>query len=130
MLNGQGSNGENEFAEMEFINLTVVTSNEPYGVYDGSNPFFDGRTTPRFGLQKGGVHSGHVQTTIRDPFCLPNDGVGKGKCQVTDSSYDLSCRLLRRIFFLFSFLFLFLFSLFFSFLFLFLFCVQVALIDF
>ncbi|CAA6654177.1 unnamed protein product [Spirodela intermedia] len=81
MLNGQGSNGENEFAEMEFINLTVVTSNEPYGVYDGSNPFFDGRATPRFGLQKGGVHSGHVQTGIRDPFCLPDNGVGKGKCQ-------------------------------------------------
>uniref|UniRef100_A0A7N0T2J5 Inosine/uridine-preferring nucleoside hydrolase domain-containing protein n=2 Tax=Kalanchoe fedtschenkoi TaxID=63787 RepID=A0A7N0T2J5_KALFE len=71
--------GENEFAEMEFMNLTVVTSNEPYGISDGSNPFFDGRSVPKFHLQKNGVHSGHVQTGINDPFCIGKDG--KGKCQ-------------------------------------------------
>uniref|UniRef100_A0A1D1XU50 Pyrimidine-specific ribonucleoside hydrolase RihA n=1 Tax=Anthurium amnicola TaxID=1678845 RepID=A0A1D1XU50_9ARAE len=81
MLNGYGNNGDNEFAEMEYINITVVTSNKPYGVYDGSNPFFDGRASPKFDLQKGGVHSGHVQMGLRDPFCLPDDGTEKGKCE-------------------------------------------------
>jgi len=59
-------NGEfgNDFAELEYMNITVITSNKPYGVNDGSNPLFDGRTTPKFGLQKGGVHSGHVQNGI------------------------------------------------------------------
>ncbi|KAJ0980721.1 hypothetical protein J5N97_008976 [Dioscorea zingiberensis] len=71
---------ENEFAEMEYMNLTVVTSNKPYGMYDGSNPFFDGLATPKFGLQKNGVHSGHVQTELYDPFCRP-DGTEKGICQ-------------------------------------------------
>ncbi|KAG6527432.1 hypothetical protein ZIOFF_009534 [Zingiber officinale] len=80
MRNGDDYYGENEFAEMEFINMTVVTSNEPYGVHDGSNPFFDGRSVPKFNLQKLGVHSGHVQTGIDDPFCLPKDG-GRGRCE-------------------------------------------------
>ncbi|XP_074592724.1 nucleoside hydrolase 3-like isoform X3 [Curcuma longa] len=80
MRNGDDYYGENEFAEMEFINMTVVTSNEPYGVRDGSNPFFDGRSVPKFNLQKRGVHSGHVQTGVDDPFCLPKDG-GKGRCE-------------------------------------------------
>jgi len=37
-------------------------------VNDGSNPLFDGRTTPKFGLQKGGVHSGHVQMELQIAF--------------------------------------------------------------
>ncbi|CAM8979495.1 unnamed protein product [Rhodiola kirilowii] len=72
-------NGENEFADMEFMNITVVTSNEPYGISDGSNPFFDGRSVPKFNLKKNGVHSGHVQRGVKDPFCLGKEG--KGKCQ-------------------------------------------------
>ncbi|KAI3948172.1 hypothetical protein MKX01_014771 [Papaver californicum] len=71
--------GENEFAEMEYMNITVVTSNEPYGVSDGSNPFFSGRIIPKFNLQKDGVHSGHVQKGVRDPFCFIKNE--KGKCQ-------------------------------------------------
>ncbi|CAN6337636.1 unnamed protein product [Urochloa humidicola] len=75
-------NGEfgNDFAQLEYINITVVTSNKPYGVHDGSNPLFDGRTTPKFGLQKGGVHSGHVQTGITDSFCRVK-GSNKGRCE-------------------------------------------------
>lgn len=74
------SNGENEFAEMEFMNITVVTSNEPYGISNGSNLFFDGRKVPKFNLKKGGVHSGHVQKGVRDPFCIVENG--KGRCKV------------------------------------------------
>ncbi|KAJ4955250.1 hypothetical protein NE237_012033 [Protea cynaroides] len=81
MRNLHSHNGENEFAEMEYINITIVTSNKPYGVSDGSNPFFDGRLTPKFYLQKNGVHSGHVMTGIKDPFCLVENGNGKGKCE-------------------------------------------------
>lgn len=75
--------GDNEFAEMEYMNITVITSNKPYGISDGSNPFFDGRQIPKFNLQKGGVHSGHVQNGLRDPFCFVNNG--KGKCKVGTS---------------------------------------------
>ncbi|KAL3505811.1 hypothetical protein ACH5RR_031193 [Cinchona calisaya] len=71
--------GDNEFAEMEFMNITVVTSNEPYGISDGSNPFFDGPKIPKFNLKKNGVHSGHIQTGLRDPFCLAKNG--KGRCK-------------------------------------------------
>ncbi|KAJ8565921.1 hypothetical protein K7X08_008497 [Anisodus acutangulus] len=71
--------GENEFAEMELINITVATSNMPYGISDGSNPFFDVRRTPRFDLERNGVHSGHVQTRLRDPFCIVKNG--RGRCQ-------------------------------------------------
>lgn len=42
MRKRQNHQGENEFAEMDYINVTVVTSNKPYGVSDGSNPLFDG----------------------------------------------------------------------------------------
>lgn len=77
--------GENEFAEMEYMNITVVTSNEPYGVSDGSNPFFDGRRIPKFNLSRNGVHSGHVQTGLRDPFCQAKDG--KGRCKVYIHTY-------------------------------------------
>ena len=76
--------GENEFAEMEFMNITVRTSNKPYGISDGSNPFFDGRKTPKFHLDKHGVHSGHVQRSLRDPFCV--DKNGKGRCKVNFSA--------------------------------------------
>jgi len=80
-------NGEfgNDFAELEYMNITVITSNKPYGVNDGSNPLFDGRTTPKFGLQKGGVHSGHVQTGITDSFCRIK-GSNKGRCEVLQYS--------------------------------------------
>ncbi|MQM04844.1 hypothetical protein Taro_037651 [Colocasia esculenta] len=81
MLNGNVNNGENEFAEMEYINITVVTSNKPYGIYDGSNPLFDGLASPKFDLQEGGVHSGHVQMGLQDPFCLPDNKAEKGKCE-------------------------------------------------
>ncbi|PNY01838.1 pyrimidine-specific ribonucleoside hydrolase rihB, partial [Trifolium pratense] len=72
-------NGENEFAEMEYMNITVITSNKPYGISDGSNPLFDGLIVPKFNLQKGGVHSGHMQNGLRDPLCFVKGG--KGKCQ-------------------------------------------------
>lgn len=71
---------ENEFSEMEYRNITVITSNKPYGMSDGSNPFFDVGVVPKFDLQKGGVHSGHVQVGLRDPFCPADDGIGK--CEV------------------------------------------------
>ncbi|TKY72053.1 Non-specific ribonucleoside hydrolase RihC [Spatholobus suberectus] len=71
--------GENEYADMEYINITVITSNKPYGISDGSNPFFDGLKVPKFNLKKGGVHSGHVQQGLRDQFCFVKDG--KGRCQ-------------------------------------------------
>ncbi|KMZ56894.1 Pyrimidine-specific ribonucleoside hydrolase [Zostera marina] len=80
--NGFKPNGENEFAEMEYINITVVTSNIPYGIKpDGSNPFFDNRVIPKFDLKKNGVHSGHCQTSIEDPFCIVHGGNEKGICQ-------------------------------------------------
>jgi len=81
MRNGERPNGENDFAEMEVMNITVVTSNEPYGVHDGSNPFFDGHVRPKFNLLEGGVHSGHVLTGFDDPFCVMKGSI-KGKCQV------------------------------------------------
>ncbi|PPD82168.1 hypothetical protein GOBAR_DD20887 [Gossypium barbadense] len=34
MRNYGKNNGENEFAEMEYMNISVVTSNEPYGICD------------------------------------------------------------------------------------------------
>ncbi|XP_047320434.1 uncharacterized protein LOC124924437 [Impatiens glandulifera] len=71
--------GVNTFAEMEFMNITVITSNKPYGISDGSNPLFDGRKSPKFNLTENGVHSGHVQTGLRDPFCIVKNG--KGRCQ-------------------------------------------------
>ncbi|XP_039048649.1 uncharacterized protein LOC120189434 isoform X2 [Hibiscus syriacus] len=79
MRNSDTKNGENKFAEMEYMNITVVTSNKPYGMSDGSNPFFDNLKVPKFKLKKDGVHSGHVQTGLRDPFCFVENG--KGKCE-------------------------------------------------
>lgn len=80
MLNSHTDDGQNDFAMMEYMNITVVTSNKPYGKSDESNPFFYGRQVPKFDLEEGGVHSGHVQTGLRDPFCIASNG--KGKCQV------------------------------------------------
>ncbi|KAF5946185.1 hypothetical protein HYC85_016413 [Camellia sinensis] len=74
--------GENEFAEMEYMNFTVISSNKPYGISDGSNPFFDSHVIAKFHLQRDGVHSGHVQTGMCDPFCLVHNG--KGRCEVFD----------------------------------------------
>lgn len=57
------SHGENEFAEMEYMKITVVTSNEPYGTSDGSNPLIDwvsSNININFKVEKNGVHSGHV----------------------------------------------------------------------
>ncbi|KAJ7542802.1 hypothetical protein O6H91_09G012800 [Diphasiastrum complanatum] len=77
MLTGHNPH-KNKYAVIHPKNITVLTSDKPYGINDGSNPFFDNRTMPKFHLQKGGVHSGHVQTGIQDPFCLVPDG--KGTC--------------------------------------------------
>ncbi|KAI8022712.1 Pyrimidine-specific ribonucleoside hydrolase RihA [Camellia lanceoleosa] len=71
--------GENEFAEMEYMNITVISSNKPCGISDGLNPFFDSHVIAKFHLQKDGLHSGHVQTGMRDPFCLVHNG--KGRCE-------------------------------------------------
>ncbi|KAG9457505.1 hypothetical protein H6P81_002013 [Aristolochia fimbriata] len=79
MRRKEDRNGDNEFAEMTHLNITVITSNKPYGIADGSNPFFNGRAVPRFNLQKHGVHSGHVQTGLQDRFCIVKKK--KGKCE-------------------------------------------------
>lgn len=81
MHNFHKKHGENEFAKMEYMNITVVTSNKPYGIFDGSNKFFDDHNIPKFNITKNRVHSGHVQTGIQDPFCLQNNGTGR--CKVT-----------------------------------------------
>ncbi|XP_058758343.1 nucleoside hydrolase 3-like [Vicia villosa] len=79
MRNSNRNKGENEFAEMEYMNITVITSNKPYGVSDGSNPLFDGLKVPKFNLKKGSVHSGHIQQELTDPFCFVKNGTGR--CQ-------------------------------------------------
>ncbi|KAI7725151.1 hypothetical protein M8C21_013897, partial [Ambrosia artemisiifolia] len=84
MRNLHKRNGENEFDEMEYMNITVITSNKPYGISDGSNTLFDGRSVPKFNLSKNGVHSGHVQTGIQDPFCFQSNGIGKCKDGYTE----------------------------------------------
>ncbi|GAV63372.1 IU_nuc_hydro domain-containing protein [Cephalotus follicularis] len=84
MRNSHNHNGENEFAEMEYMNVTVITSNKPYRIYDGSNPLFDGLMIPRFNLKRGGVHSGHVQTGLQDPFCIVENGRGRCKDGYTE----------------------------------------------
>ncbi|XP_022933721.1 uncharacterized protein LOC111441054 isoform X2 [Cucurbita moschata] len=79
MLNLDRGGGNNAYSKMEYLNISIVTSNEPYGISDGSNPLVDGRLIPKFGVQKNGVHSGHVQTGMLDPFCLVSSE--KGKCK-------------------------------------------------
>jgi hypothetical protein len=86
MKNGEKHNGENNYADMEYMNITVITSNKPYGAYDGSNPLFDAHPIPRFNLQQGGVHSGHVQNALDDPFCIVNAS-SKGICEVCTISF-------------------------------------------
>ncbi|CAI9786336.1 unnamed protein product [Fraxinus pennsylvanica] len=84
MRNGKTENGENEFAEMEHMNITVITSNKPYQISDGSNLFFDGFKIPKFNLKRNGVHSGHVQIGIQNPFCLVKNR--KRRCKVSSGS--------------------------------------------
>ncbi|CAA0807104.1 inosine-uridine preferring nucleoside hydrolase family protein [Striga hermonthica] len=85
MLKHNNPNGCNEFAEMEYKNITVVTSNKPYGISDSSNPFFDNREKSKFKLTKKGVHSGHVITGLGDPFCIARNGCKDGYTpEVTD----------------------------------------------
>ncbi|KAL6493339.1 Nucleoside hydrolase 3 [Orobanche gracilis] len=69
MLKQNNINGENDFAEMKYMNITVITSNEPYGILDPSNPFYYGSKKPKFNLTKNGVHSGRVVTGATDAFC-------------------------------------------------------------
>ncbi|KAL9993615.1 putative inosine/uridine-preferring nucleoside hydrolase domain, ribonucleoside hydrolase [Helianthus debilis subsp. tardiflorus] len=77
---------ENEFAEMEYMNITVITSNEPYGIPDSSNAFFADRKIPKFNLKKNGVHSGHVQIGIQDPFCFRGNATGICKDGYTEEA--------------------------------------------
>ncbi|XP_035844117.1 uncharacterized protein LOC118490533 [Helianthus annuus] len=77
---------ENEFAEMEYMNITVITSNEPYGKPDSSNAFFGDRKIPKFNLKKNGVHSGHVQIGIQDPFCFRGNATGICKDGYTEEA--------------------------------------------
>ena len=86
MLNLDRGGGNNAYSKMEYLNISIVTSNEPYGISDGSNPLVDGRLIPKFGVQKNGVHSGHVQTGMLDPFCLVSSE--KGKCKVCPRDYS------------------------------------------
>lgn len=79
MRNSNRNKGENEFAKMKYMNITVITSNKPYGISDGSNPLFDGLEIPKFNLKKGAVHSGHIQQELTDPFCFVK--IGTGRCQ-------------------------------------------------
>ncbi|KAH6755511.1 inosine-uridine preferring nucleoside hydrolase family protein [Perilla frutescens var. hirtella] len=94
MLKDNNINGENDFAEMEYMNITVITSNEPYGKSDGSNPFFYGLKKPKFDLDRKGVHSGHVQTGLRDPFCIVKNGKGRCKDGYTAETTDGGARVL------------------------------------
>lgn len=80
MHDSDRGDGNNAYSKMEYLNITIVTSNKPYGISDGSNPLVDGHLVPKFGVQKNGVHSGHVQTGMLDPFCLISNE--KGKCKV------------------------------------------------
>lgn len=76
MRNSNRNKGENEFAKMKYMNITVITSNKPYGISDGSNPLFDGLEVPKFNLKKGSVHNGHIQQELTDPFCFVKIGTG------------------------------------------------------
>ncbi|GLT42033.1 hypothetical protein SLA2020_160560 [Shorea laevis] len=77
MRNSHNQDEQNEFADMKYMNVTVVTSNEPYGISDGSNPFFDGRG-------KGKCKDGYTAKVIGpDAVCVlvakkakPSQGTG------------------------------------------------------
>ncbi|KAL4351803.1 hypothetical protein GQ457_06G020300 [Hibiscus cannabinus] len=62
--------GENEFAEMQYMNIIALTSNQPYGALDDSNPQITGNSMPKFNVHKNGVHSDHVRMGMQNPFCL------------------------------------------------------------
>ncbi|KAB1214127.1 Non-specific ribonucleoside hydrolase RihC [Morella rubra] len=64
MRNSHNHSGENEFAEMEYMNITVVTSNKPYGV-------------SKFNLKKGG----DIVVMFRLDFEIHLHCKGKGECQ-------------------------------------------------
>ncbi|KAL3648896.1 hypothetical protein CASFOL_005299 [Castilleja foliolosa] len=72
MLKENNKNGENEFAEMKLMNITVVTSNAPYNIRDGSNPFTIAGDIKKskLGLKINGVHMGHVEMQPMDIFCM------------------------------------------------------------
>ncbi|CAK9134005.1 unnamed protein product [Ilex paraguariensis] len=74
MCKSRSNHEENEFAKMEYMNISVVTANEPYGISDGSNPFFDGRAIPMYNMQKNGVQMW--------PCAVGNarSSNGKGRC--------------------------------------------------
>ncbi|KAK1351794.1 Pyrimidine-specific ribonucleoside hydrolase rihB [Heracleum sosnowskyi] len=76
MHNFYKHDGENEFADMKYMNITVVTSDAPYGISDGSNPLFQHRKD-KFNYTQNGIHSGHVQTGNQDPFCLVKNDTGR-----------------------------------------------------
>ncbi|KAF3320145.1 Histidine-containing [Carex littledalei] len=82
MMNSEKYRGINDYAEMDYMNMTVITLNKPYGALDGSNPLFDGHATPRSNLKQGRVHSGHVQNALDDIFCTVNAS-SKGICEMT-----------------------------------------------
>ncbi|KAK9100572.1 hypothetical protein Scep_024002 [Stephania cephalantha] len=70
--------------------ITVVTSNKPYSVSDGSNPFFDGRPFPKFNLRKSEVHKGgHVRRGSWIQFVLFR--MGKGNAGQTEDSRGGVC---------------------------------------
>ncbi|CAA0839912.1 inosine-uridine preferring nucleoside hydrolase family protein [Striga hermonthica] len=96
MLKQNNTNGENEFAEMEYKTITVITSNEPYGTSDGSNPLFDGLKKPRFNLMRKGIHSGHIVTGPGDPFCIAQNGCKDGDTQVVTGPEGVRVRLAVR----------------------------------
>ena len=52
MRNDKNGKFGNDFAQVEYMNVTVITSNKPYGVHDGSNPLFKGRGTPNLVLKE------------------------------------------------------------------------------
>jgi len=55
MSKSNNHKGESEFSEMEHMNITVITSNKPYGISDGSNPLFNcsvGHTLVGAGIEK------------------------------------------------------------------------------
>ncbi|KAK1396388.1 hypothetical protein POM88_006251 [Heracleum sosnowskyi] len=76
MHNFYRHDGENEFAEMKYMNIIVVTSYTPYGISDGSNPLFRHREDI-YNYRQNGIHSGHVQIGNQDPFCLVKGGTGR-----------------------------------------------------
>ncbi|KAK8589342.1 hypothetical protein V6N13_088189 [Hibiscus sabdariffa] len=68
-------------AEMQqYMNIPAVTSNQPYGASDGSNPHITGNSMPKFNVHKNGVHSGHVQMGMQDPFCLQKGKKENASC--------------------------------------------------